>query len=814
MKMFNYCSLLIFILSVNLIAAGTVDFKSFDLDSTPRDIVWCGSTRDTVFVLSETNSLYRSDDKGFSWKKLNDIMINTGKEQLDPEENEIGKVQEIIISPVDKNLVIFLGTHGINWVSQDCGRKIEALNHGRKIHEFIFHPTERNWVMASAFTICEDFKNEPCRNFKEVFVTKDLGDTWTLLLSYVVQFNWGITGQGHITAGIPKERIIASYNPRGKGDQEQIGWNYKIDFVHSDDFFKSKKIAAHKGNKFLLTDKYVFVAQVADQELQEVLLLVAKSTDKFYNFEIIHLNSGKFSEHSYTFLDTSEDSVFIHINHFGDNSLYGHVYISDIDGIRYSLSLPYNVRSSNDNQCDFEKISGLDGIFMANAIDQDYMHGNYEEIAREGIQDEERMDEKPHHKGGEKTESGADASRNFIKSLITFNKGGNWDELKAPTRDVEGKMFECEESCYLHLHGVSSDYPPYYSVESASGIIIGNGNVGQYLSYESEEVSTFLSRDGGSNWFEVRKGSHIYEIGDHGALIVIANDQHPTDVVYYSWDEGLSWQELTISTEKIVVKNIIIEPSSTALHFVVYGETLSKKGKKRGVVVGLNFQSLNERRCNNPEEPDSKESDYEKWSPTDGRDGHQCLMGKKSYYVRRKRESDCYNGQEFDRKMFVEHCTCTTYDYECEEGFSRPNHSESCSPINVETHKIPIEGEVHKPPENCHGYFTISKGYRKVPGNSCLNGVKFDPIIVPCPYSGFFSSLGIIFFILILLILFGLVFLAFNNSFVDKVKDIVEQNKSSSGSKGDDKKKNTKYIDIVIFISIYNFFLIYIFNFL
>jgi hypothetical protein len=34
-----------------------------------------------------------------------------------------------------------LGTSGINWVSEDCGANIRALNAGKKIEEFMFHPT-------------------------------------------------------------------------------------------------------------------------------------------------------------------------------------------------------------------------------------------------------------------------------------------------------------------------------------------------------------------------------------------------------------------------------------------------------------------------------------------------------------------------------------------------------------------------------------------------------------------------------------------------------------------------------------------------
>ena len=39
-------------------------------------------------------------------------------------------------SPVDDSLVVFIGTHGINWVTEDCGSNIRGLNSGKKIHEF------------------------------------------------------------------------------------------------------------------------------------------------------------------------------------------------------------------------------------------------------------------------------------------------------------------------------------------------------------------------------------------------------------------------------------------------------------------------------------------------------------------------------------------------------------------------------------------------------------------------------------------------------------------------------------------------------
>ena len=45
-----------------------------------------------------------------------------------------GKVIKMLISPVDKSLIIFLGTHGVNWICSDCGNSgFKAFNNGKKM---------------------------------------------------------------------------------------------------------------------------------------------------------------------------------------------------------------------------------------------------------------------------------------------------------------------------------------------------------------------------------------------------------------------------------------------------------------------------------------------------------------------------------------------------------------------------------------------------------------------------------------------------------------------------------------------------------
>ncbi len=69
-----------------------------------------------------------------------------------------------------------------------------------------------------------------------------------------------------------------------------------------------------------------------------------------------------------------------------------------------------------------------------------------------------------------------------------------------------------------------NEFGPFYSNDNSVGLIIGCGNVGDYLSLNSDEINTYLSRDGGLTWFEIRKGSHIYEMGNHGGIIVMADN--------------------------------------------------------------------------------------------------------------------------------------------------------------------------------------------------------------------------------------------------------------------------------------------------
>lgn len=63
----------------------------------------------------------------------------------------------------------------------------------------------------------------------------------------------------------------------------------------------------------------------------------------------------------------------------------------------------------------------------------------------------------------------------------------------------------------------------------------------------------------------------MYEIGDRGGLIVMGQDDKPINSIFYTWDEGLNWEEVRVSDKEFEIQNIVTEPSNMEQKFIVYG---------------------------------------------------------------------------------------------------------------------------------------------------------------------------------------------------------------------------------------------------
>merc|ERR1719163_1637532 len=512
----------------------------------------------------------------------------------------------------------------------------------------------------------------------EVYLSTDFGKQWKPVTSYVAQFDWAPAIDGVLKAGMQKESMFLVTYEEKKGNQPFGVWSSKANFVRSDDLWKTNYMLLPRGNRFLFLDRFLFVAVVNKHHENQVNLYVADVSDGGKTFKKARL-PFQLTEHSYTILDTSEGSVFLHVNHGDYHTGYGNIYLSDAEGLRFALSLRHNKRDAQ-GRCDFEKLQGIEGIYITN-----------EQINAEADLDGGRH-EKPR-----------------LRTKITFDKGGKWQTLKPPLTTDKGRDFPCRQdddpACSLHLHGVTDSWGPFYSSKNAIGLVMATGNVGHHLSSKEDEVHTFFSRDAGLSWSMVRQGSHIYEYGDHGAIIVIADDRKASTEVYFSWDEAMTWNELHYTDSATEIENIVIEPMATSQVFVMYGS----RGDT-GMLFQLDFRSMHENQCKGVENAGDPQSDYELWTPSDGRFGTKCLLGHQVRYTRRRRASTCYNSQEYERVEFRKNCPCAEEDYECDFGYERSSDNGPC---------VAIMAISNAPPKECSGFYTVSNGYRLIAGDSC-----------------------------------------------------------------------------------------------
>ena len=221
--------------------------------------------------------------------------------------------------------------------------------------------------------------------------------------------------------------------------------------------------------------------------------MVASPLAKVYNFKTVDMPMKRFKEHSYTILDTSEGQVFIQINHHGPDAHFGNIYISDKKGVVYSFSLENNVRDV-EGQCEFVKVQALEGIYIANTFTQEHVK-EYKTLFG-GDNNKHEMDvmeafndEKHKHSNTHKRQEFELEMYKHRQTVMSFDKGGMWQNVAAPKKDSKGKLIKCKnEDCSLHLNSVSDmTYGPLYSPKNALGMVLATGNVGMHLSMDAKK---------------------------------------------------------------------------------------------------------------------------------------------------------------------------------------------------------------------------------------------------------------------------------------------------------------------------------------
>ena len=670
----------------------------------------------------------------------------------------------MLASKADPLRVFFVGSEDSHFTTKDGGKTFQLVNSVVAFEDIKLHPEHAECMMAAQDT-CSGGKSsqKPC--YRKLWVSHDFGQSWSHVADRVQQFDW--------TAEVPKNirpknwkpsahSIIATIFKKGKaGNQNLDTWDTDIDFVITDDEFKTQKVVVPHGNRFLIMANKFFVARNQpkgkDQGSAVNLMVCEPSLSSFIPVEM-PVEAADLKHHGFTVVDTSEGQVFLQINHEGDGAVWGHLYMSDASGFRYALSLREN-RRNDDGTCDFAKFEGMQGIYVANFYDSDSLGPNQKKsgggmgIAKGDSRAGAFVKKSKRHVGDDPN----------VRSVITFNKGGSWNFLQPPATDSDGKATNCfpNAGCSLHIHGTSDYWGPFYSLDSAIGLAMATGNLGSRLTPYAAKTNTYLTRDGGVTWIEAAKGSHIYEFGDHGGLILMTRDNVPTNVLKYSWDQGQSWTEFKFSPSKVEVNNIIIERSGKGLQFLLYGtEEGSGKGRS-SVVFYLDFNE-HMKPCRNPNNPGGSDSDFEQWEPRSVFQGSSCILGHEVKYTRRKQNAACMTGKAHERSVFVRDCECTEQDYECDIDYFRDVNAGACvlqktadgSPVVYNlTRSIAMQCGRK---EN-KGYYYMPTGYRRVAGDTCTGGINHLGSQVSCPSWAFGQSGGGWIHLILLVVGLGLV---------------------------------------------------------
>lgn len=663
---------------------------------------------------------------------------------LSPQEQD--KVLKLDPHPSDKlaGTVFITGMKKNNWVTRNGGQSYTNVETNFILRGLKWHPYQK-WALAYESNI-ECLYEQKYRCFGNLMLSLDAGLSWKRIAWNIKYPNYAWLQTGTGSAWVSKKDIVAVQHKKDRGPKQS--WDTQLNFIHSDDFFKNKKssVKLPRGNNFAIIDKYIFVAVANSQK--DVSLWV--STNNGNSFAVVKMPVDV-AERSYGILHTAEQSCFVIVRSGEIRAKHGTLYQSDESGTSMALSL-HNTHYERGRNADIVKVQGIEGVYIVNTVVES-------DVMAVDNDDDDEMSAEPTRLG----------------TKISFDKGAHWRTLAHPARDSTGVSYAgCSGSrkCALHLFfkGNPQKYAPIYSVSGATGIILATGVVGDYYTEDmaTDEVGTFFSRDAGRSWKEISKGSSIYEISDHGALIVVASEGIKTDQVQYSWDEGLSWETAKLPAP-MEVTSIRTDPKSSSLHFAVLGRT----SVGVGVSVTLDFNSLHKRSCHGENEAGESGSDYELWSPRDPEGGadSSCVLGRTVVYTRRKQNSKCHNGVERERRTVKGNCKCSKADFECDAGFESSADGKSCVAQKIADQSADNELAASADFQNemlqlykdetllnnlCAKYpdqdtMYAPSGFRRVPGDTCVKGIDLGEKKLVCPSSSLsVHGFGVLLVLLIL----------------------------------------------------------------
>ncbi|KAI8370594.1 uncharacterized protein BYT42DRAFT_617135 [Radiomyces spectabilis] len=576
-------------------------------------------------------------------------------------ENE-GRVRSFVMHEFDNSRAYAVMDNEI-YSSKDQGASWERIQtplppskHTSQVLDF--HPQEKDWLLFIG-----DATSTP--RHSEGFISRNHGGRWDALDMYVEKCIFGRDSK----YDIEKETVYCSAY-----EKNLVNDNLKL--MRTVDWGRSIEVLFERVVEFFVIEDFMAVASSQHGDLSLYVSINGRTfaEAQFPPDQYIDRNT-------FTVLQSTTHSILLNIFksvNFG--KAHGALYKSNDNGTFYHLALD-NTNGDALGFVDFEKMQSIDGIILANQVmNADELVGN------------------------------RDVSKK-VRTMISWDDGSQWQPLSPP------HQFDCNgKDCTLNLHSRTDIHGPgaIFTASGAPGLAMGVGNVGPSL-LPYEQSNTFLTRDGGHNWVQVVEGEHLYEFGDQGSLLVMVNDEGPTNELLYSWDQGENWHFYKFSSVPIRVNALTTDPKSTTLRFIIIGHT--RDHQRSQVIIVADFANTKRRACNLDKHNDEK-SDFERWIPKDDDGDDACLLGKKTVYWRRKKDRVCIVGNKFQEpEVIQENCECRDIDYECDFGFWRNDEG-----------KCVFYGRHPDRPTDCKAgkKFKGRSGYKKIAKSSCTGGINLE----------------------------------------------------------------------------------------
>ncbi|KAN0063715.1 vacuolar protein sorting/targeting protein PEP1 [Thecaphora frezii] len=633
-----------------------------------------------VMVQLSDGTVWQSLNDGYSWKQL--------LSQYRPDDPD-ARIVTMALHSHDKSRgylitagqkVYHTTDKGVSWNWFSAPLPANGLG----IPVLDFHPEKSDWLIWTGSRDCVSSAGNNCQAV--AYVTQDNGRNFRRLDNYVRICAWV---RGARLKADPRTIICESYANK-RGNQKGFTSANPLQLISGANFYKDRTKLFDSVIGWATFEQYLIVAEY-DSATHPPTMRLKVSLDGRH-FSDLHFPPGfDVRTRAYTVLDSVTDSVFLHFTtHSNPGSEWGTLLKSNSNGTYFSQSLEFVNRNAK-GFVDFEKMLGLDGVAMTNAV------ANPDDAAVSGRKD--------------------------LVTKITHNDGGRWKPLTPPFKDAFGNPYECNSvGCSLHIHGFTERDDPKatFSSPSAVGLMLGVGNVGRKLA-PYRDSDTFLTRDGGFTWEEVHKDAHRWEFGDQGSIIILVNDEDATDTVLYSLNEGLTWESYSFG-QKLRVTDILTVPEDTHRRFILLGSPTSSSGKT--LAVYLDFTALQTRKCKlDVAHPEA--DDFELWSPSESRQ-EACLFGRQTYYYKRKRQAECYVGETIVQPHeVVRNCSCTDADFECEFNHFRDPITNQCV-LYPGTSALPSDEEAQCWASDSDGYWYERTNMRKIPHSSCTGGKRPD----------------------------------------------------------------------------------------